>query len=70
MNGSFKQGASYRSVIQLPIPGANVGAGRWYIRLHPSSSVNLASVKVTVQGSWNYAPIMGWLTAEYSYYSP
>jgi Chaperone of endosialidase len=69
VNGSIKQGSTYRKTISLPSPAANAGAGKWYIRLQPVSTVNLASVKITVNGSWNYAPIMGWLSAEYSYYS-
>jgi hypothetical protein len=54
----------------LPVPGPNAGQGKWFIRLHPSNLGRVVSVKVTVQGDWNYANISGWLTAECNYYAP
>ncbi|MFA5670759.1 MAG: hypothetical protein WC967_16110, partial [Balneolaceae bacterium] len=70
VNGSIKQGQFYKKTISLPTPADNAGVGKWYIRLQPSNVANVESVKVTVQGAYSWAPIMGWLTAEYSYYAP
>jgi hypothetical protein len=68
--GHILNGGVYRKTITLPVPGPNVGQGKWYIRLHPANVGRVMSVKVTVQGDWNYANISGWLTAECNYYAP
>lgn len=68
--GHMYNGGVYRKTITLPVPGPNVGQGKWFIRLHPSNVGRVVSVKVTVQGDWNYANISGWLTAESNYYAP
>lgn len=70
VDSAIRYANTYKRVIVLAYPGIDVGNGKWYIRLHPSDQATLASIKITVQGTWNYVPIMGWLTAEYSYYCP
>jgi len=70
VSGAIKQESVSKKVIYLSNGTANSGPGKWYVRLQPISSSNIASVKITVQGTWNYTPIMGWLSGEYSYYVP
>ncbi|HEX2921877.1 MAG TPA: hypothetical protein VHO50_12010 [Bacteroidales bacterium] len=60
----------YQKRIYLTRPGENAGNGKWFIRLHPSTMSNVASVRITVHGSWSWADIFGWLTGEYAWYCP
>ena len=70
-NRSIRQDRLYTRGITLVSPATgNAGPGRWYVRLHPISSPAISSVRITIQGSWNWTNTMGWLVAEYSYYTP
>ena len=62
-NGTFRKRGT------LERPANNAGSGKWYIRLHPVGQGRLVSFKITVNGTFHYAPVMGYLSAEYSYYS-
>ena len=62
-NGTFRKRGT------LERPANDAGSGKWYIRLHPVGQVRLVSFKITVNGNYQYVPVMGYLSAEYSYYS-
>ena len=68
-NKDFVHSVLRRRVKIFPYPGAAFGPGIIYLRLHPITSGNLGSVRVTIFSDYNYAPAMGFLEADYAYHT-
>jgi hypothetical protein len=66
-NGLWTGSYGQREIV-IANPAANFGPAKAFVRVQPANVGNLVSLKATIYGTYNYAPIMGWLSADYAYY--
>lgn len=71
-NSTIIQGNYYRRYVGAASPSANFGNFKQYLRLWAASGsgANLFTLRITINGDWNYSPIYGILQATYSLYLP
>lgn len=71
-NSTIIQGNYYRRYVGAASPSANFGNFKQYLRLWAASGsgTNLFTLRITINGDWNYSPINGILQATYSLYLP
>jgi len=69
VNGTIRTGQKTIYNITTPQPPANFGNGKIYLRLIPTSNTLIATIRVTISGEWNWAPIFGTIVADYSFYN-
>ena len=55
--------------MSIPGPTSNFGNGKVYLRLMPSASVAISTLRVTITTTWNWSPGFGYITADYSFYN-
>ena len=69
ISGNIVQNGNSTYAIYIPSPTSNFGPGKVYLRLAPSSSSLITTLRITITSTWYWAPGFGNITADYSFYN-